>query len=112
LNTPRTAPWSATLCPAGLPAAPPAHLLQSCPLDFSGTATITCEATGLQAVLRFKPFRGGQVKGGVSRLVGEGEWQTLCAGPSWACFCMQQMQPLQMLQLADVLSLSPAVAAS
>lgn len=52
-----------------------APLGEACPLDFSGAAAVACEATGLAASLRFKPFRGGLVKGAVEALLGEGEWR-------------------------------------
>lgn len=48
-------------------------LAEACPLDFSGAAAVECEATGLAAGLRFKPFRGGLVLGAVQALLGEGE---------------------------------------
>jgi hypothetical protein len=46
---------------------------QECPLDFDGLLEVVCEATGLRAELRFRPWRERRVKGEVARLGGEGE---------------------------------------
>lgn len=41
---------------------------EECPVDFDGTLSIECPATGLRADLRFKPWKDSQVKGEVTRL--------------------------------------------
>lgn len=52
--------------------------VQACPLDFCGSATVACQATGLATSLTFKPFAGGKVKGGVDTLLGEGAPHAAC----------------------------------
>jgi len=47
-------------------------LSEECPIDFDGTLGVVCEATGLQADLRFRAWKEGYVKGEVTRLAGEG----------------------------------------
>ncbi|KAI3424282.1 hypothetical protein D9Q98_009837 [Chlorella vulgaris] len=60
-----------------------APLAQACPLDFCGSATVACQATGLATSLTFKPFAGGKVKGGVDTLLGEGRQQVVAISGSW-----------------------------
>lgn len=76
--------YQITSLPSILLAAP---LQEQCPLDFDGICNIECAATGLRAVLKFKPWvqqqqqeggGGGQgavaaVKGEVRRLLGDGD---------------------------------------
>lgn len=57
-----------------------APLQEQCPLDFDGVCNIECAATGLRAVLKFKPWVQQEgsgaavaVKGEVKRLSGDGE---------------------------------------
>jgi hypothetical protein len=52
--------------------------VQACPLDFCGSATVACQATGLATSLTFKPFAGGKVKGGVDTLLGKGAPHAAC----------------------------------
>jgi hypothetical protein len=75
--------YQITSLPSIILAAP---LQEQCPLDFDGICNIECAATGLRAVLKFKPWvqqqqEGGgggpgavaAVKGEVRRLSGDGE---------------------------------------
>ncbi|GAB4816355.1 hypothetical protein N2152v2_003401 [Parachlorella kessleri] len=56
---------------------------QECPLDLDGALSIRCPATGLSAELRFKPQRGGAVKGAVLRMFGEGSTKVAAVKGSW-----------------------------
>ncbi len=47
-------------------------LSEKCPIDLEGTVEISCNATGLQTELRFKPWRDEYVKGDVKTLLGDG----------------------------------------
>lgn len=47
-------------------------LSEKCPIDLEGVVDISCDATGLQTELRFKPWREEYVKGEVKTLLGDG----------------------------------------
>lgn len=51
-------------------------LSEKCRMDLEGVVEISCDATGLQTELRFKPWRDEYVKGEVKTLLGDG-MQTL-----------------------------------
>jgi len=48
------------------------HTASRCRLDLEGSCSITCQATGLETSLRFKPFRDEYVKGEIKTLLGDG----------------------------------------
>ena len=48
------------------------HTVSRCRMDLEGACTITCQATGLETSLRFKPFRDEYVKGEIKTLLGDG----------------------------------------
>jgi hypothetical protein len=75
-----------------------APLQEQCPLDFDGTCSIECAATGLRAVLKFKPWiqpnqdgitntsstSNNAVKGEVRRLSGDGDTKIAKFEGHWA----------------------------
>ncbi|EFN51587.1 hypothetical protein CHLNCDRAFT_140100 [Chlorella variabilis] len=83
-------------------------LAQECPLDFSGDAAISCEATSLSLALHFRPFRGGSVKGSVEALQGEGRQQLASISGSWQGAVTAE-SPEGSGVLFDASQLSPAV---
>lgn len=48
------------------------HTASRCRMDLEGNCRITCQATGLETSLRFKPFRDEYVKGEIKTLLGDG----------------------------------------